>query len=951
MSEPLRRLDTTVARSRWPSKADALPVPSRRVPKLDQRSVFGFLTKPRLIELAANFKLAVPSNRPKAEFVDALVKRAPFDKVLALLSPDELGQLCRDHRLDDSGSEKQLLDRLLGQAGAPAVEPPTMPQGPRKPARSERPSSQAELLLIKPEPVESSLDVTTPQVDRPPPKPTLPQRPNPRREPDISEPAESPDPLSTPLLSRPVPTKQPRLVWHGWDTQELTTAVPTQVVEIVRPMLVKDRAGELAGIESSGRKDKSDSIPNRLIWTNDNIVALKTLLDERCDDGGYRYRHKVDLIYIDPPFMVQSDFLAQNSIDIDLSDEQGVQVTKEPSLVEILAYRDTWRQGLDSFLSMLRARLVLLKELLAPTGSIYVHLDWHAVHYVKVLLDEVFGYENFLSEIVWKRTFARSDAQGFNRVHDTILSYGSSAEVYLVPVMGPHNIDYIRSHYSNVDQITGRRYQLTSLDSPNPRPTMMYEWKGFSPPANGWRFSLATMISMDQQGLISYPRSGRPRFKRFLDDDGMPIQTIWTDISPVNSQSKDRLGYPTQKPVELVERIISGSCPEGGLVLDCFVGSGTTVEAAERLGRRWIGVDNGKYAIHLARKRLIQLHGQKRPSAKSQHEYIECEQCKNIERRERPARALGMFDVRPFTIENMGVYQRAEEWQDFQTQKSDYRDEMIRVFGGEPIRGYRLLHGQKGESWIHIGPLDGPVSISQVWDIAREARRTERRHVTVLSADFNTISADEHQLIARQLDGMRVTIRVIPAAAIDEIRRRIEHQITNPNASYSSTTIPAFYAPLAIVLRTESSGRLIRVYLERCEVDIESFLASQRPTITPITDGMSDAKRKKAAAEQARWSKRRKELEDWLAKAQSWRAFVDFWAIDWSYGERIGRDGKPIFETDWQSFRQKKAKGSDDELAFVAERNYDEPGRYRVAARVTDVFGNDGIATDEVNVE
>ena len=153
---------------------------------------------------------------------------------------------------------------------------------------------------------------------------------------------------------------------------------------------------------------------------------------------------------------------------------------------------------------------------------------------------------------------------------------------------------------------------------------MTYEWKGYAPPSMGWRFSRESMAELDSKGLIHYPeRGGRPRFKRFLDDDGMPIQSIWTDLAPVNSQSRDRLGYPTQKPLDLLTRIMLASCPPGGLVLDCFMGSGTTAEAAERLGCRWIGIDNGKYAVHLARKRLIQLHGQPRHPEKPLHDYVE----------------------------------------------------------------------------------------------------------------------------------------------------------------------------------------------------------------------------------------------------------------------------------------------------------------------------------------
>src|SRR5262249_9152621 len=187
----------------------------------------------------------------------------------------------------------------------------------------------------------------------------------------------------------------------------------------------------------------------------------------------------------------------------------------------------------------------------------------------------------------------------------------------------------------------------------------------------------------------------------------------------INSMAREDLGYPTQKPVELLERIIRLASPEAGLVLDCFVGSGTTCEAAERYARRWIGIDNGKFAIHLSRKRLIQLHGRPRLKGKDQQ-------------------SSGPFQVRPFTVENMGVYQRASEWQGFQQHRTAYRDEMIKVFGGEPVEHSPLLHGRKGNAWVHVGPLDGPVSSAQIWSIAREAQRTNTKAVEGLSADFDT---------------------------------------------------------------------------------------------------------------------------------------------------------------------------------------------------------------------
>ena len=298
----------------------------------------------------------------------------------------------------------------------------------------------------------------------------------------------------------------------------------------------------------------------------------------------------------------------------------------------------------------------------------------------------------------------------------------------------------------------------------------------------------------------------------------------------------------------------------------------------------------------------------------------------------------------------MGVYQRAESWQGFQTQRSEYREEMVRVFGGTPSSVSTLLHGEKGQGWIHVGPLDSAIVVSQVWASAREAALTDRKSVTILAADFNTLSDDDTAAILAKL-GVRVRVRIIPSSAIDEIKRRIEARREKPDVPYTSTTIPAFYSPLAIHLHGEPHGRTAKLTLVRCEVDIESFLESQQPALKPITDGMNESARKKAQSELDRWVKRRRELEKWLAKADSWQRFVDFWAVDWEYGHRLGADNKPIFETDWQSFRIRRSKKEVEPLSFTAEREYASGGRYRVAARVTDVFGNDGIATVEINVK
>lgn len=796
----------------------------------------------------------------------------------------------------------------------------------------------------------------------PPPAPAAPA---------VAPPPGKPAPEPAPAATAPAPLgadrrieievepRKPRLAWQGMERREIAVEVPAQVVEIVRPGRAVERDDPLlhTDVRRVEARDASALPPNRLIWTNDNVVALQTLLDERDPaTGDYRYRGKVDLVYIDPPFMVQSDFRADNAIDIEIDEDEHVQAKKEPSLVEILAYKDTWRQGLDSFLTMLRARLLLLKDLLASTGSIYVHLDWHAVHYVKVLMDEIFGYENFINEVVWKRTNARSTSGMWPRIHDTLLVYGMTVDRFLEPETADGDANKLP--HTLITGSDGKKYQTFELTAPGVRTGETGRpWRGFDPTPMGrhWANLHAVMDGWDSRGLIHWPaKSGFPRRRAaepFVPESRQTtISDVWTDIDRLNQAAHDRFGFPTQKPAALLERIVRSSCSPGGLVLDCFMGSGTTIEAAERLGRRWIGIDNGKYAIHLARKRLIQLHGQMRPPEKPIYDYVECKHCKNIERKEKPQRSPGPFQVRPFTVENMGVYQRAELWQGFQTRHTHYRDEMIKVFGGEPMSGHGLLHGKKGGAWIHVGPLDAPIAVGQVWSIARAAAATDTRAVTILSADYSTLAASDKEELHASL-GVAVTIRVIPAQAIDEVRRRIEIQRKGSDLPLESMAVPAFYAPLSIVLGHAVEGRKVTITLERCEIDIESFIASQQPILKPITEAMSAAARKKAQAELEKWDERRKNLDRWLAKADTWKKFVDFWAVDWDYGRRQGTDDKPIFETDWQSFRTRKSKGEVEELVLAAELVYPHAGRYRVAARVTDVFGNDGIAAVNVDVK
>lgn len=342
----------------------------------------------------------------------------------------------------------------------------------------------------------------------------------------------------------------------------------------------------------------------------------------------------VDLVYLDPPFNSNRNY------NVLFEERTGLEAASQ-----IQAFEDTWRwdqnaaasyqecmerggtlavamkalrtlvgnSDMLAYLSMMGPRLAELRRVLKPTGSIYLHCDPTAAHYLKILMDSVFGPENFRSEITWQRTNVHNDAKRWAPVADIILYYGKSSTVTWNPVYLPHDEAYLKTKYRHLDA-NGRRYRLDNMTSPNPRPNMMYEWKGHSSPAMGWRYSQDTMAKLDAEGRIWYPASKdkRPQLKRYLDEmQGPVVGNVWTDIDPINSRATERMGYPTQKPLRLLDRIIEASSNPGDVVLDPFCGCGTAVVAAQQLKRQWIGIDITHLAIALLKHRLLESFGSK----------------------------------------------------------------------------------------------------------------------------------------------------------------------------------------------------------------------------------------------------------------------------------------------------------------------------------------------------
>ncbi len=359
---------------------------------------------------------------------------------------------------------------------------------------------------------------------------------------------------------------------------------------------------------------------DRTIWTGDNLDILRGLNSA-----------SVDLIYLDPPFNSNRNYAAPVGSAAagaafkdtwTLSDLDGAWMgliaDEKPAMYQVLqAAGLTHGKGMQSYLCMMAVRLLEMRRVLRvlkDTGSIYLHCDSTASHYLKLLMDSIYGERNFRSEIIWKRTTAHNDgAQGrrqHGRVHDIIVFYSNSDEWTWNSIFINYDRDYVDRFYRHVDAETGRRYTLDKLTAPGgaSKGNPQYEVMGVT---RYWAYSRENMQALIDAGRVVQTKPGTvPRYKRYLDEMlGVPLQDLWVDIGPLASRSKERIGYPTQKPLALLERIIKASSNEGDIVLDPFCGCATACVAAENLGRRWIGIDISSKAVELVNMRLQQSMG------------------------------------------------------------------------------------------------------------------------------------------------------------------------------------------------------------------------------------------------------------------------------------------------------------------------------------------------------
>ena len=731
--------------------------------------------------------------------------------------------------------------------------------------------------------------------------------------------------------------REVELVWNGKSRDVCTTVLPFQSLEHIDEPRAETKSQEDL-FDSRGRQQKGWT--NKLIW-GDNKLILSSLkagaLRQQIEDAG-----GLKLVYIDPPFDVGADF----SMDIEIG---GETFHKEANLLEQIAYRDTWGRGADSFISMIYERLVLMRDLLAQDGSIYFHCDWRVDAYVRLALGEVFGTSNFINEITWKRahTVKGNIGQGSKYLGantDTIFLFSKSPNYTFNNIFLPYSDEYIEQFFKYSEPTSGRRYRLTSMIGPGgaAKGNPSYEVMGIT---RYWRYSAKTMQELIEKDLIVQTSPGTvPQKKQYLDDgDGVSIQSLWDDITGIGAASSEGTDYPTQKPEKLLDRILRTSSNEGDLVADFFVGSGTTSAVAEKLGRKWIATDLGKFGIHTTRKRLIGVQRELKVAEKT---------------------------FRAFEVLNLGRYERqaylnvggrlsgAQKEQALARKEHEFRDLILRAYKAQPLEGEAFFHGKNGGRLVVVGPINLPVGRLFVEEVITECRKRGASRVDVLAFEFE-MGLFPAVLEEAKQKGIDLAPKYIPAEVFD--KRAVEKgQVVFHDISFVEAT-PRY-----------DKKRKLEVAIELTDFSVYYTQGAAESAIAAMKEGKSDV-----LCEQGQLIKVSKDKAGAVTRevlTKKWTDWVDYWAVDFDYMSRkeiikVLKDsgveeprpvpyvspvefeerwtGGYIFENEWQSFRTRQSRALE---LVTTPHTYERPGRYTVAVKVIDIFGNDTMTLVPVNV-
>jgi len=673
--------------------------------------------------------------------------------------------------------------------------------------------------------------------------------------------------------------REVELVWNGKTRDVCTTVLPFQTLEHVDEPRAETKMQEDL-FDSRGRQQKGWT--NKLIW-GDNKLILSSLkagaLRQQIEDAG-----GLKLIYIDPPFDVGADF----SMDIEIG---GETFHKEPNLLEQIAYRDTWGHGADSFLAMICERLSLMHALLARDGSIFIHCDWRVSPVLRLLLDEVFGRENFRNEIYWYYYNKMPDTRKgvFPRATDSILWY-----------VKDRNSGYLFEPLEEARDVPVKQLRRVKIGG-------------------------KMVNARDAEGNVIYDH----RAERVVDN-------VWRLSMLQPADKTENLFFPTQKPEKILERVLRACTRDGDLVADFFIGSGTTAAAAEKLGRKWIATDLGKFGIHTTRKRLIGVQ-------------------RELKAADKPFRA--------FEVLNLGRYERQaylnvggrltgqQKEQALAQKEREFRDLILRAYKAQPLEGDSFFHGKNAGRLVVVGPINLPVGRLFVEEVITECRKRSASRVDVLAFEFE-MGLFPAVLEEAKEKGIDLTPKYIPAEVFD--KRAVEKgQVVFHDISFVEATP-----------RYEKKNKL-KVRIELTDFSVYYTQGAADAAIAALKNGKSEV-----VCEQGQLYKISKSKDGVVKKdrlTKHWTDWVDYWAVDFDYMSRreiirvpigAGADspvnaiapgdapmefeerwtGGYIFENEWQSFRSRQNRVLE---LVTAEHSYDRPGRYLVAVKVIDIFGND----------
>ena len=664
------------------------------------------------------------------------------------------------------------------------------------------------------------------------------------------------------------------LIWDGKREKEFTKESVDQnygKIRDVKKVFLPFQKIELLGInkkfstplfpEEEWPQNYPKNWKNLLIW-GDNKLAMSSLLQGIEINGEIiKCKGEIKLIYIDPPFATGADFsfkvlMPENWRDLMPKNK----IVKNPSIMEELAYRDMWggrtpEERIASYLNYMYERLVLMHELLAEDGSIYVHLDYRMVYYVKLMMDEIFGRENFRNEIVWCYTGPSKQTKDFPDHHEIILRYSKNENYF-------SNLDAVRIPYKELHTDKGKFAKIWGT----------------------------TGRLQDEEVRKEYIERGK------IPED------FWTDIpSGGHISPNERLDFPTQKPEKLLERIIKASSQEGDIVADFFCGSGTTLAVAEKLGRRWIGCDMSKYAIHVTRKRLLDIANSKALGIKVEDE---------------TKKSLYQKPCRPFYILTIGNYM---------TDKMDNRKEVINfilnLYGAASMKQvFKYLHGlcEKKKEIIHVGQANFPVTPAEIQEVIKEFKETpfckEGWTLVILGWEWAPDTFERAKDFWEKQDIKLKLLHIPPVGKIEEVMKKYKiefSKVVNFEYAFDEEVRKylKFIEPGYVVIEVKKNGLNV-------EIEIKDFWVR-------LPQGYEELE------EEIRRKIERAKTDE--TKRKYFLPLINYWAIDWNY------DGV-VFKHDFVSFDKKPGEGN---VEVKARYKYDKPGIYKVVIKIIDIFGGE----------